>query len=306
MIRYTQTILALILSAPLFLSGCGGGGGNGGGLSYTGNTSVAAISADNIQKIAKTATEGATQSISEYTASESNPFSLAIISSNFPSNEINTTVSQIIKKVQDQGSNLVTAITIDASDFVGDPYYCGGSMTLPDNPSATSGSMTFNNFCYDFVGQMTMNGSITFSETATTLSVSYVNFTVTFEGQSFTINSSMSCTLDEFGWPITCTISSYFTGSDGSVYRIDNFSVYGDSISGFDVDATVFDPTYGSVTITTTSPILFGCSGPQPSSGAISFAGSGGTSGSIIFDSCTSYTYTYDLGAGPVSNTGTW
>lgn len=303
MIRYTQTILALILATPLFLSGCGGGGNNGGGgLSYTGNTTETTISAVNIQRVAKTVTEGATQSINEFTANESNPFALAVVSSSLPSNEINTTVSQIIRKVQDQANNLVTAITIGASEFTGDPAYCGGSITVPDNFNGTSGSMSFNNFCYNVVGEMTMNGSINFSQTATSLSISYVNFTVTFEGQSFTINSSISCALDGSG----CTISSNFTGSDGNVYRIDNFSVVGDSTSGFNVDATVFDPTYGSVTITTTSPILFGCSGPQPSSGAISFTGTAGTSGSIIFESCTSYTYTYDLGVGPVSNQGTW
>lgn len=307
MFRYTQMTLALILSTPLFLSGCGGsGGGSASGLNYDGNTAAAVISADNAEKMGTTTTEAATQAISEYTASESSPFALAVSSSSLPSDDINTTVSKIIRNLQNQTSNLVTAITLGAADFSGDPYYCGGSITVPDNFDGTSGTISFSNFCYDIDSPMTMNGTITFSETATELTITFKNFNVTFEGESYTINSSMSCSLDEFGLPITCTTSSVYEGTDGLTYRIDDFVVVGNPTSGFYVDATFYHPTYGSVTVATTSPIMLECTGPQPSSGAISFTGDAGTSGSISFDSCTSYTYCFDLGSGPSCNSGTW
>ncbi|MCW8924190.1 MAG: hypothetical protein OQK69_11260 [Gammaproteobacteria bacterium] len=306
MFKYSPIISALIISTPLFLSGCSSDGGGSSSLNYTGSTTAAVIDADNAETISTTATEAATQAISESIADESNPFPLAVDSSNLPSNEINTTVAAIINKLQNQPGNLVTAVTVGADYFTQDPYYCGGSITVPDNENATSGKITFNNFCYSIDGPVTLNGSITFSSTATTLTITYKNFTATFEGESFTINTSMSCNLDAYGYITTCTISSLYKGTDGLTYRIDDFSVTGDPTFGFDVDATFYNPTYGSVVITTTSPIMLECTGTQPSSGAISFAGSGGTSGSISFDSCTSYTYCYDLGSGPTCNSGTW
>lgn len=291
------------------LSACGGSGGGsagGGGLSYDGNTAAAVITTDNAEEMSKTTTEAATQAISEVTANESNPFALAVNTTNLPSDEINTTVAKIISNLQSQTDNLVTAVTLGATDFADLPGYCGGSITVPDNANATSGNMTFNNFCININSPITMNGTISFSVTTTLMSVTYKNFSVIFDGETYTINSSMSCTLDESGFPITCTISSVYIGADGLTYGIEDFSVTGDPISGFNVDATFYHSTHGSVTIATTSPIKLECTGPQPSAGAIDFTGSGGTSGSISFDNCTNYTYCFDLGSGPTCNLGTW
>lgn len=310
MFRFTQATLTLILSSSLFLQGCSGGGSDSGGgseaVTYNGNTAAAIISPENAEEIGIATTEGGTQAISEDAANESNPFALAFVSSGPSSDDINSTIAQIINSVHAQTNNLAIAVTVGAADFSADPYYCGGSITVPDNINATSGKLTFNNFCYDFLGPITMNGSIKFTKTATLLSISYTNFRVTFEGESFTINSSASCNLDTLGFVTTCSISSSYTGSDGLVYRIDNFSVNGDPTFGFDIDATFYHPTHGSVTVTTTSSIMLECTGTQPSSGSISYTGAGGTSGSVAFDSCTNYTYCYDLGGGPVCNTGTW
>lgn len=306
MFRYTQTALAALLATPIFLTGCSSDDGGGGATTYSGSTSAATISADNAEAVGVAATEATTQAISEDTANESNPFAFAVASSNQAGDNINSTVSQIIRSMQSQSGNLVSGVTVGAADFAGDPYYCGGSVTVPDDFNATSGSMTFSNFCYDFLGPITMNGVITFSETATTLTITYTNFTATFEGESYTINSSVTCSLDANGFVTSCSISSTYTGSDGLIYRVDDFTVSGSPTSGFDVDATFYHPTYGSVTINTTVPVMFECTGPQPSAGSITYTGSGGTSGSITFDSCSSYTYCFDLGSGPTCATGTW
>jgi hypothetical protein len=294
--KYTQTAAALILSTPLLCKKA---------VTYDGNTSPAAITPSNSETISITATEGATQAVSEHTANESNPFSFGFVSSGLSNEDLNYTVAQIINSVHAQTNNLAVAVTIGASDLAGDPYYCGGTITVPDNANATSGKLTFKNFCYDFLGPITMNGSITFSKTATQLTVNYKNFTASFERESFTINSSVICGLNN-NVVTTCSISSSYVGSDGLTYRIDDFTISGDPTFGFDVSATFYHPTHGSVGIATTSPIMLECTGPQPSSGAIAITGSSGTSASITFDSCTSYTYCYDLGSGPTCNTGTW
>ena len=307
MSQYTQTALALILSTPLLLSGCSSdSGGSSGNVTYKGNISAAVISAENAEEISVAVTEGTTQAVSEDTANESNPFAFSVTSVSTPGKDINTTIARIINSTRAQTNNLATAATVGAAEFGSDPYYCGGSVIIPDNFETSSGKITFKNFCYDFLGQMTMNGSIKFSQTASALTISYTNFTVSFEGEAYTINSSINCGLDGSGFITTCTISSSFKGTDGLTYRIDNFTVSGDPTFGFNVDATFYHPTHGSVTVTTTSPILLNCTGPQPSSGSISYTGSGGTSGSITFDSCTAYTYCYDTGVIADCSTGMW
>lgn len=309
MYKNTRAALALIFSSSLIMSGCSSDNNDEAAkvVTYTGNTSAAVIDAGNAEEISVAATEGTTQAISEFEASDKNPYSPRPVSSGLSRDDLNTTISQIISSVRTRSNNLVVAVTLGPNELAGDPNYCGGSLTAPDDVNATSGVIVFSDFCYDIFGPTIMNGAITFSSTATTLSISYTNFSVSFDSESFTINSSVLCNLDINGDPVLpCSISSNYVGSTGLTYRIDDFTVSGDLTFGFDVDVTFYHPTHGSVDITTTSSILFECTGPQPSSGAIDHTGAGGTSGSITFDSCTDYTYCYDLGGGPTCNTGTW
>ncbi|MCI0505579.1 MAG: HtaA domain-containing protein [Gammaproteobacteria bacterium] len=307
---FFRNVNFLSLGMLVLLTACSSGGGGGGATAptYSGVTTPAAVSASNAEEISTTATEATEQAIVSNNASNSNPLGVSITGST--DSEIPKKVAEIVKKLaaQIQFQNIPAAITISYTEF--GPDFCGGSVTVPDSAQESTTmnfTMTVNNLCYDApsdgLSQAVMNGQVQYTGTETTFTVRYINFTVTMDGQTHTLNLTMTC--DD----ISCTYLSDYVGDDGSIYRVENFNVSGDDVSGYTVSATFYHPTYGSVDITTTSPILFNCSpNPQPGSGSLSFTGSGGTSGSITFDSCAGYTYCYDDGVveAPVCASGTW
>ena len=124
---------------------------------------------------------------------------------------------------------------------------------------------------------------------------------MSIDGAVYTINASVAC--DSTG--SSCAVD--FVGSDGKTYRIVDLNVGGNDTSGYSVSGTFYHPDYGSVSMTTTTPITYGCAPlPQPDTGEMSFVGQGATSGRIIFQGCSTYSYCYDEGDGEVCNLGTW
>jgi hypothetical protein len=307
----------LVLGIAVGLTACssGGDGGGGGGNvapTYNGATAPAAVDATNAEAIGTTATEATAEAINSDTASAGSPFGISVTES--PDLTIENKVAEIVKKLADQTQlrDRPIAATFSYTEL-GDPNFCGGTFSVPDSvansPTVPSSfTITFNNICFDApndgLNQMIMNGQIQYTSTSSGFTIRYINFTVTMDGRTETLNFTMTC--DNFGG---CSYSSDYVGDDGNTYRLENFSVTGSDSAGYNVSATFYHPEYGSVNVTTTSPVLFNCSpDPQPGSGTLSFAGANGTSGSITFDSCTSYTYCYDDGvvASPVCDTGMW
>jgi len=128
----------------------------------------------------------------------------------------------------------------------------------------------------------------------------YTNFTVTINGETHSLNGTEICTGNNVTYASTC--ADLYTGSDGNTYQLSEPYYYGNSDSGYYMDATFYHPTHGSVEISTTNPVTFNCGNGMPSSGTISYRGTGGSSGSVTFNDCASYTISYNDGAG---NTGT-
>ena len=311
----------LVLVIAIGLTACSSGGDDGGGAppvpNYNGASAPAAIDADNAEDIGTTATEASSEAINSDSAGGANPFFPGGVSiSNASSADINRTVAEIAKQLADNATmeSKPLAATFSYTEL-GDPNFCGGSFSVPDSvvnsqTVPTSFTITFNNICYDApndgLSQMIMNGQIQYSETSNGITIRYINFTVTMDGRTETLNFTMTC---DFSSVNGCSYVSDYVGSDGKTYRMENFSVTGSDSTGYNVSATFYHPDYGSVDITTTTPILFNCApNPQPGSGSLTFMGANGTSGSITFDSCTSYTYCYDDGvvASAVCNTGMW
>ena len=56
---------------------------------------------------------------------------------------------------------------------------------------------------------------------------------------------------------------------------------------------TVYDPDYGAVEVTATA-ILYECTNGVPSAGSITLTGEGGSSASVVFNDCNSFTVTVD------------
>ena len=134
---------------------------------------------------------------------------------------------------------------------------------------------------------------VTFSGNESNFTITYNNLTITGFGVTETVNATVSCSTS--GSSFSCTTNTSITGIDGRKYAVSNISVSGSEFSGYDVSATVVDPTHGSISITATA-VKFDCTGStagRPSSGTIAFTSSGRT-GTVTFDSCNSYTVTLD------------
>jgi len=287
--------------AAISLVGCGGGGGgdnpgDGSGSGYTGSTAPASITGNNAEGVGQDSTEAVRQAIDTNSAGGSVPFGISITDTSALAQvqAINGHVLNIL-----QNANLPIGIVLDGSSFPEESGYCGGTVTVPDNflDGGTTGTITYNNLCLDLggvYGAMTVNGTITVGANGAT---SYANFSVAFEnGTSFSCNN------------VGCSTSTVYSDSNGTSYQITDASVSGDGSSGFSVNATYCQSSYGCLTIQTDNPILFDCSNAAPSSGSISFSSTNGSSGTITFNSCSSYTITYTLSAGGAVNTisGTW
>lgn len=314
-----------LLSAVLILSACGGGGGGGGGysgLTYSGNTSPAAINATNAEQIGTTASEAVSQSVDSDSLNEV-PFGVAV-SAQAPLT-VRQQVNDIIKRIINDlpvSTDLPIGVTYTSNDLnnlISDQlgktvtWFCGGSMSGPSLTSTSnSGTFTFYNLCFDINGDGTyvavMNGTMSFQETTNgnleTTTTSYSDFSVTLNGETYTFSGTQSCTFNTDTWEETC--ADIYTGADGEVYQIADATVTGDSTNGYYVNATFYHPEFGSIEITTTNPVTI-CTIGHPGSGTISFTGSGGSSGSVTFTDCDNYTVAYDDGAGNASSfSGTW
>jgi hypothetical protein len=168
------------------------------------------------------------------------------------------------------------------------------------NGSSESGSMTFNNLCFDMgylgtgeTGDMVINGSMSISVSGTTETVTYSNLSVTSGGETYTFSGTEVCDT------VTFECSTLFEGSDGQTYMAADVNVSGDDVSGYSVSATLSDPTYGVMTVTTTTPIIFNsCPGGVPESGVVSFSSTNGSSGAVTFIDCANYSVAWNDGAG--------
>ena len=281
-------IYFFMLALTLVLTACGGGGGGGGG----GSAPVAAaIDADNAEALSVAGLDATQEALVSQNA---NPFGVSI-----SPDPATTAVSQAVANVVKQQMTLSGVVILNGD--------CGGTVDVPD-PNALSGTMTFNDFCVfgGSLGNMVMNGSVTYSINDPMLSLTYSNFTVTFGGETITLSMSVTVNMNtgEVTW------SSSFVGSDGASLTYSNFEISGDPSTGITVmSGRVTYSGVGYVDIYTTSPVVVGsCVNNRPMSGTIVAEGSNGTSASITFDTCTTYTWCYDLndGAGQQCDAGTW
>jgi hypothetical protein len=285
-----------ILATVFLLSACGGGSSGGSvsgtnsGPEFDGNTSPAAISSDNAEEIGVAASEG----ISSSANSDSLP-PIAV------SIQPGADLIALSKKIRANPplASLPSAATLDFSE-----EFCetgSASATFPDNQ--TSGAVDFTYSFNNCASEgMTMSGTayVHFDDLQNPnagFSIQYVNFTMSYEGETVTLNMTIECSDS-----VTCTYLSDFESSDGEVHRYSDISFTGDETSGIDGTATFYHSTYGRVTVTVTN-LTFGECTPYPDGGSISFV-SGGTSGDITFSSDCSYTGTWNTGSASGSFSG--
>ena len=309
------TLFCLLATSAFVLTGCGGGGGGAAatGPTYSGAATPAAITATNAEAIGTTTAEAASQAITQSAVNDANPFAMGI-TINPDSTNLNPALIELVRNigVNAQYLNLPAGVTtLTHTQLMNDDptlNLCGGSVQLSDaivnsltNTMTLNGSITFINLCSidPNLGNIIMNGTLTFTETVDTLSIRFSNFSVNDGSSTETMNMTVSCT---FGF--ACSISADYEAADGKVYRVADMTISGADTGPYFVSATFYHPDYGSVTINT-SDLYFNCSNGHPSSGTIYYTSStNGSSGSITFTDCTSYTGTYDDGAAAAGSSG--
>lgn len=277
-------ILPMIVLSSLGLSACGGGGGSDDddeGLVYTGSMSPATVNAANAGDLAVGGTGATNQAIAADTANNASPFSPR--GDTIESNLAATLIAQ-----------LQTAAAVQARIAAQPLAVCDlGSAELDQNSDGTEGTIVFTNCLLTGGDGAVLNGTVRFvatvsAPTVTSLNMRFINFRVTYQGESETINMTVACS----GVPLTCNLFSDFVGLDGRVYRVEVTLVVNTGGSSFDVDAVVFDPIHGYVTIAA-SVNYNNCPGGVPESGTLTLSGAGSSTATVVFIDCDNFSVTH-------------
>ncbi|MEW5756320.1 MAG: hypothetical protein AB1810_08440 [Pseudomonadota bacterium] len=156
-------------------------------------------------------------------------------------------------------------------------------------------------------------GSVSFSELPNNLTTNGGNVSLNHsedltlgEGGSLTLPSPILGGKDSQGF-ISVTSSTLtfvpYRSEDGNTYQLMNPVVSGDGTNGWNVGATFYHPSHGSVNIVA-SGVKFGCRNHRPSSGVISIEDANGATVSVTFEGCSRYAGSYAIGTGDVSFSG--
>lgn len=266
-------IPAVLACFSLISCGGGGGGSDDDGLTYSGNTSEAEVDSTNADKLAIAATGGSSQAIASEAAQDNSPLRS----------------SPIHAKILDHSSHMAKMLSSSnrTANQIIDPNPCtSGNIDVTSNSSGSSAEITYNNCVLD---DITANGRVTYSQNSDgSFTFSYINFTVTYLGETHTLNMTAQCDSS-----YNCTYLTDYEGPDGRTYRVEGATVSSTGSTSYTVSATVYDPDHGYITIN--ANVTYGsCTGGVPESGSITYTGSAGSSGSVVFNSCESFTVTVD------------
>lgn len=265
-----------LLALLTFLTACSSSGG--GTPADTIDTSPATITSANSQDLSIAATESAKQAVTADSASL------------FKTSNSSNSIDFLLEKIR---------TSVSRAQSLGPLCSGGGSYSDNISSNSTSATITFSN-CNMGSG-LVINGGISVSSNGTSSSYTYNNFTVTINGLVENFDGTVTC--DFSGSTTSCTSSSSIRGIDGRTYAVNNATVTGNSFSGYNVSASVVDPTHGTISIDAQN-VKFDCTAPnegRPSTGTISIT-SNSLSASVTFDSCSSYTVTFN----GVANLYTW
>jgi hypothetical protein len=305
--------LASILLSPLVLFGCSSSGGDSGVAAplYSGSTTPAAITQANADEIARKSTEGINESTNLPPAGNALSSLPILVSIGSTTDALAQKVGEVVFRVLDGAAplNLPAAAVLTSDDLNNGSSgpFCGGSFIYPDNIDRNAATLdftiSFNQLCFnDGVTSLTMNGSLRFQKTQTSVSISFTNFSVSIDGTQESVSGVFSCD----GNMSNCTISTDYAGTDGNVYRLANVDISGDDQFGYTVNATFYHHELGRVTIATMTPVTYGGCGVYPSDGIITVSSSDGSNITVTFSGC-SYSITgVDANSVSISVNGSW
>lgn len=187
----------LFVSSLFFiLSACGGGGSGDSGSNVVSPAPSVALTTINGAQVASTA--GTADSIATNAASGFGTLSLSQPTQNAVS--LTDLTRQIFNLGQGQTFHSLAVTTCSN----------GGTMSAPDDPNATSGTLVFTNCDLNGTG-VVLNGTVSFSGTSNSnsfsLNITYSNFTVTVSGTTSTFNATMSISDSVSGTVDTLVVS---------------------------------------------------------------------------------------------------
>ncbi len=268
-----------LVCLALILSACGGDGStlsDNGGISYKGNTTPAAISADNAEEIGSAAGESV---FNAATSEGSAPLAIDIKNASvIDLAEINLLIIESAKL-----SMLPSALILEDK--------CSSGSVSVNEPSHETGPVTLNfvyNACRMTYTTITSTGRVRFhynnySDHSAGYSITFSNFRISQPGRpTITLNMHVECANTS-----SCVYSSDFVGSDGRIHRISSFSVSGTASTGYIGSAIFYHGRWGRVSISFNS-LTYGNCRSVPDGGSLVFSSTNGSSGTIEFESdCT-------------------
>lgn len=308
----------LVLTAGLTLSlaACGdsGGGGGGGGLTYSGNTSPAAITETSAEDIALAAYGAGSAggnladaagmvASGEDVEAVTNPRTLLLA---------RTIAENLKRKNQSKDSETLAVGVTESGTYDGS---CGGTASWSSTYSYTetainsTDTITFSSYChegdpyenFDTGGATYTSGSMSISSSFTEVSmdatININNLSVTDSSDSYTMdgNMSMVIVMDMVSWDTTMTINMVMHDNNTDHQaKLENYVMTVDDGGSATISGKVYDSTYGYVLIDTIAALTFGAT-EHPDSGELEFTGAEGVKIRLTFIDSNSYQVTADL-----------
>lgn len=294
----SANFLTLFALGAVLIAGCGGGGGSSSSsVSYTGVTTEAVITDANAQTLTTAAVE---------TAGSSTDLSTLVIAGDLaaetPAQGLSLPgLAKLLAGMKDLGQLAGTSVAAGSTVSQTITGSCGGSATISGTNSGDNvtvnitGTITYSNYCETTLeGNATINGSITFTLVGTandfvfTISAPYL--AISAGGQSVAYN--MNYTFTVTGSTATATMTANYRGTDGKVYRIENYQIvlgnYGQTI---DISGKLYHPDHGYVTVSTPTPLQYSnCYGYyRPTIGVLRVTGAGGVYAEFMPQDCDQY-----------------
>lgn len=144
---------------------------------------------------------------------------------------------------------------------------------------------------------LTLNGTATIatSQTGDVIITTYDfnDFTVDDGSGPQPLNLIAICENNTGTNTVNCSYRTESVGADGRTYIAAVSSISGDDTAGYFVTATVNDPDFGNINVTTITAVTFNCTNGYPDSGSIRIEGESNEM-VLTFVNCNNYSITFN------------
>jgi hypothetical protein len=270
--RLNQTLCTLVGASTLLLAGCGGSSGGD-----TSDPDISALGSGSLRVKSPVVTTQAEVTVENST-------------------ELAETAARGIKKVvlDDINQQKVPFSQSTASGLA--LAYCDpGSADLVQSADKSELQQVLTMKACVIDGN-TLDGDVLITSSADFNSLNFYFFTTTVKSENGDIyeltGSDITCDARKVD-ATSCTYAADWT-ENGEAYRVEDALLSGNLTRGFRVSGKVYDTQNGYVEVQTSRDLTFNCPQSNPGSGALSFSGAGGSSGSVSFDSCIGFTVIVD------------